>query len=79
MMAAQLCEAEIVKLAGHVKSLGGELGPGWKAELKLRTAGQRAGSYDTYFFAPDGSVYRSKVHSCMLELLTVDFISGSVS
>ena len=43
--------------------MGGDLGPGWTAQLKLRTAGQRAGSYDTYFYAPDGSVYRSKVHA----------------
>lgn len=42
-------------------SMGGDLGGGWTAVLKLRTAGQRAGSYDTYFTAPDGSVYRSKV------------------
>ena len=60
-MCAQLCKAEIAKLAGHVEGMGGELGPGWVAQLKLRTAGQRAGSYDTYFYAPDGSVYRSKV------------------
>lgn len=53
----------IVKLAGHVESKGGELGPGWTAQLKLRTAGQRAGYHDTYFYSPEGSVYRSKVRT----------------
>ena len=57
----QLCAAEIEKLRGHVASMGGDLGDGWSATLKLRTAGQRAGQYDVYFYAPDGAMYRSKV------------------
>ena len=57
----QLCAAEINKLRDHVASLGGHLGDGWSATLKLRTAGQRAGQYDVYFYAPDGAMYRSKV------------------
>lgn len=58
---SQLCAAEIEKLRGHVESMGGHLGEGWSATLKLRTAGQRAGQYDVYFYAPDGAMYRSKV------------------
>ena len=56
----QLVAAEINKLRDHVESLGGQLGDGWSATLKLRTAGQRAGQYDVYFYAPDGAMYRSK-------------------
>ena len=70
MWDVQLCEAEIAKLAGHVESMGGDLGSGWTAQLKLRTAGQRAGSYDTYFYAPDGCVYRSKVLGCCHSLIS---------
>ena len=44
-----------------MESMGGHLGEGWSATLKLRTAGQRAGQYDVYFYAPDGAMYRSKV------------------
>jgi hypothetical protein len=60
MYVVQLVAAEINKLRDHVESLGGQLGDGWSATLKLRTAGQRAGQYDVYFYAPDGAMYRSK-------------------
>ena len=67
----QLVAAEINKLRDHVESMGGQLGDGWSATLKLRTAGQRAGQYDVYFYAPDGAMYRSKA-CCTVSAVTCD-------
>lgn len=51
------------RLAVHIESLGGarEQLDGWRAELKLRTTGTRAGSYDTYFISPWNGTFRSRL------------------
>lgn len=47
---------EVGKLETFVAGAGGCLGEGWTAKRRLRTAGIRAGAYDTYYISPDGEV-----------------------
>ena len=48
-------------MAVYFKKLGGELTGTWTCRAQTRDYGARAGSVDTWFTAPDGAVYRSKV------------------
>ena len=58
----ELEEDCLVKLREYIESLGGMFREGdWACRAQLRDIGSRAGSVDTWFTAPDGEVYRSKV------------------
>lgn len=55
--------AEVEKLAQlveYIHSIGGELEPGWRAEIRVRVSGANKSS-DTYFFSPYGQRYRSRL------------------
>jgi len=50
-------------LVEYVRSLGGDgaLVEGWAAKTERRMTGNSAGTFDTYFFAPNGARFRSRV------------------
>ena len=51
----------LTQLKEYILSLGGDFNEGWECRAQVRDYGSRAGSIDTWFTAPDGEVYRSKV------------------
>lgn len=53
-------EDQLSKLSDYIKTLGGDLGAGWKVERKVRGAGNTAGHCDIYYFSPEGKRYRSR-------------------
>lgn len=58
----QTIEAEqLAKLREYIEGLGGRLDGGWKCRANIRDFGSRAGSMDTWFTAPHGETFRSKV------------------
>jgi hypothetical protein len=62
MATVQSIEAEqLSKLREYIESLGGRLDGGWRCRANIRDFGSRAGSLDTWFTAPHGETFRSKV------------------
>ncbi|KAL1495554.1 hypothetical protein AB1Y20_016917 [Prymnesium parvum] len=60
------CAEALRQLGEHLKACGGgaELVHGWKVKLQIRANGASAGHKDCYYFAPDGTRYRSKAEVC---------------
>lgn len=58
----QLDQAELVRLGAYLEGEGLELGPGWRAENRRRREGSTGRQVDTYFYSPEGRIYRSKVN-----------------
>lgn len=52
--------ALMTKLREFVEDSGGTLPPGWRVEIKVRSAGSTAGTTDAYYFDPAGKRYRSR-------------------
>lgn len=52
---------QLSKLREYIESLGGTLDSGWRCRANIRDFGSRAGSLDTWFTAPHGETFRSKV------------------
>ena len=52
---------QLTKLREYITSLGGNLDGGWRCRANIRDFGSRAGSMDTWFTAPHGETFRSKV------------------
>jgi hypothetical protein len=51
--------AEVARLAAAAAAAGGRLAPGWTADVRTRRDGASRGAADIYFYAPDGSRFRS--------------------
>ena len=53
---------ELRKLVKEIKSCGGSatMVQGWSARIKSRVKGNYEGSYDVYFFSPEGGRFRSR-------------------
>ena len=54
-------EEQLAKLRQYIEKLGGRLDGAWRCRASYRDVGSRAGSLDTWFTAPHGEVFRSKV------------------
>jgi hypothetical protein len=52
---------QMSKLREYIESLGGNLDGSWRCRASIRDYGSRAGSMDTWFTAPHGETFRSKV------------------
>lgn len=52
---------QLSKLKEYISSLGGQLDGAWRCRANIRDFGSRAGSMDTWFTAPHGETFRSKV------------------
>lgn len=61
MQTTSLDEECLKQLGKYFEKLGGKLEDGWSCRAQIRDYGSRAGSVDTWFTGPDGTVYRSKI------------------
>jgi len=50
----------LAKLQDMMEKLGGVLEEGWKVQLIRRMAGGTAGTFDAYYFSPNGKRFRSR-------------------